>query len=69
MPAYFGDPDRAFDEYDADQEERLSGLPRCSCCGEAIQDETFFEVRGEIYCKNCMEGFERYVMDYMEGIA
>ena len=30
-------------------------LPKCSECGEPIQDDSYFEVGGDYYCEECMD--------------
>ena len=52
---YSGDPHADFLEHDADQERWLSTLPRCSECGEPIQDEYAYLFHDEWIHEECME--------------
>ena len=42
-----------FNAYSARQEEMLSRCPKCSECGDPIQEEHSFEVDGNPYCYEC----------------
>ena len=48
--------------YYAEQEEKLNELPKCSECGEPIQDDSYFEVGGDYYCEECMDNHR--IMNY-----
>lgn len=48
-----------FNDYQMEQDERISRLPECSECGEAIQDEEAYYINGEWVCKDCMKDFLR----------
>lgn len=63
-----------YDNYDlwemheTEKERELARLPKCSCCGEPIKEETCIEVNGELICHGCIETyFTVWVDDYMEG--
>lgn len=51
--------------HDAEQERNLVRLPKCSCCGERIQDEYLYEVNGELICETCMEDFRKPATNYI----
>lgn len=56
-----------FEAHEAEQERWLDKLPRCSECGEAIQDEYLYEINGELVCPDCMEeNHRKWVDDYIE---
>lgn len=57
----YGIPDNysAWEQHEADKERRLDRLPRCSECGEPIQDEHCYEVNDELICPDCMESNHR----------
>ena len=63
--SYFrsGDPLADFDRYEREQEKRLEQLPVCDYCGEPIQDDFFYQINGENYCPDCMEGHFRMEND------
>lgn len=37
------------------KEEMLDRHPRCDICGARIQDDHFYIIDGDQYCKECME--------------
>lgn len=47
------DPERDYDRYDKEQQERLDRLPVCAECGEPIQQDTALYYNGEWYCDDC----------------
>ena len=49
------DPVRDFERYDAEQEEKMSGFPTCSICGEVVYDDYLTDMYGDIICKNYLE--------------
>ena len=49
------DPNRDFDRWDAEREERLKELPECVICREPIQDEFYYELDGANICPACLE--------------
>lgn len=53
-------------EYEAEQERRIEKYPKCSCCGERILADHFFNIEGTYYCENCIEDFKVDTEDYME---
>lgn len=56
-----------FDKYDAEQERQLERLPVCDCCEEPIQDEHYYAIGNEIFCKNCLDyEFRKNTEDYIE---
>lgn len=50
-----------FEQYDAEREKALWGLPECDCCGEPIQSEYYYEIDGEKICEACLNGFKKYI--------
>lgn len=51
---YTDDPVADYERYSADQERELDRLPKCSECGEAIQDEYCYLINDEAICESCM---------------
>lgn len=48
-------------DYDIQSEAALEKLPKCDCCGEAIQTDEHWEIFGSVYCCECAEEkFKRY---------
>ncbi len=43
-----------WERHDAEQERKLQALPKCSECGEPIQDEYCYEIEGKYICEHCM---------------
>lgn len=61
------DPISDFHRYDAEREAELRRLPRCSECGERIQDEHCFAINDETICENCMnEQHRKLTTDLMK---
>ena len=53
-----------FDMHDAEQQKQLDRLPKCSECGEPIQDDFCFEVNGDLFCDECMhKNHRKFVED------
>ena len=52
-----------FNSYSARQEEMLSRCPKCSSCGDPIQEEHLFEVDGELYCFDCRKEIQKDIDD------
>ena len=63
---YTNDPVADFHRYDSERERALQKLPKCSECGEPIQDEECFVYDGRYICESCMEGFKKYVEDLID---
>ena len=64
---YTDDPLWDADRYQAEQDEELAKLPRCSECDEPIQDDHCYEFNGELICETCLRDYhrvdtERYVV-------
>lgn len=57
------DPLADFDRYSAEQEEWLENLPKCSECGNPIQDDTCYQVNDELICESCMDTFHKVHTD------
>lgn len=60
---YTDDPLADFHRYDAEQQNKLNNLPRCSECNEPIQDEFCYEVNDELICDECMRKNHRKSVD------
>ena len=61
------DPVRDYDRYAARQERQLRRFPRCNCCDQYIQTDSFYEINGEPVCPDYLdENFKRSVDDYIE---
>lgn len=53
-----------WEAHDIEQEKWLERRPICCICGDHIQDETMFNVNGDIYCEECMRNeFEQEIID------
>lgn len=67
MFAVSGDPVADFERWDAEQERRIARRPRCTECGEHIQEMVFYEINGEPVCCECLDiGYRKFTEDYIE---
>jgi hypothetical protein len=61
------DPVADAERYMAEQDKEMRTLPLCSCCGNPIQTETCFDIKGDLYCHHCMEShYEVSTEDYIK---
>lgn len=58
----WADPLDDFHRHDAEQEEELNSLPRCSRCGEPIQQEMAVFLDGEWICDDCLNGARKWIV-------
>lgn len=64
---YIPDYNELHDRYEAEQQRQLDKLPKCSCCGEPIQDDFCFEINDELICEDCLNTYHRKSTDdYIE---
>ena len=54
---YSDEPLRDFERHDAEQAAWLQELPRCEHCGEAIQDEEYYEIDGAYVHFDCLTDY------------
>ena len=47
--------------HERDQEEALNRLPRCSLCGEPIQQEDAVNIDNDWFCDDCLKDSRRDV--------
>lgn len=60
-----GDPLYDFHQHDAEKEAMLAKAPKCSECGQPIQDDRLFDIDGELYHVACFEKeFLKWTEDY-----
>lgn len=56
-----------FERHEAEEARRLARYPKCSSCGEAITDDTYYFINDKIYCEDCLnDKFARSTYDYLE---
>ncbi len=61
------DPVADYARYDRQQEKALARLPRCSECGNPIQEEECWEFNDELICEQCLnDNHRKRVEDYVE---
>ena len=53
------DPLDDYDRYDAEIERKLARMPKCSECGEHIQDEKYYDFNGKYICPQCLDDNHR----------
>lgn len=64
---YTDDAERDFDRYDMEMERRRARLPVCDKCRKRIQADEYFDIEGEILCRDCMEDrYMKYTEDYIQ---
>lgn len=63
---YTDDPLADFEAHDRDQERWLLRRPKCSECGEHIQDETHTYIGGKHYCRECINNNEVDTDQYLK---
>lgn len=64
-----GDPLDDFNRLDMEQARQEARLPVCENpkCKKRIDDENYFEIGGEILCRQCMEDrYMKYTEDYIQ---
>lgn len=67
---FSGDPFDDFDRYDLAQERALARLPKCSICGEPIQDEHYYEFEdGRKMCPECLDANYKHWTDEYEDLS
>ena len=63
-----GDPEDDFDRLDAEQARYEARLPKCEKCKQAIWDDDYYDIEGEILCEDCMKKkYRKNSHDYAEG--
>ena len=55
------DPERDYERYASDIDDRLASLPKCWNCGEPIQQEDAVYFSGGFICDNCLEEIRREI--------
>ena len=56
-----------YDDADYARAEAEKELPVCTCCGEVIQDDFYYEIDDEILCEECLkDNYRKSVDDYIE---
>jgi formylmethanofuran dehydrogenase subunit E len=61
------DPVADYDRYDAQVQSELDRLPKCSECGNPIQDEECYEFNDELICEGCLiDNHRKWVEDYVQ---
>lgn len=66
MLDYILDYTDLFNEHEAEQERRIEKHPKCSCCGERILEDKFYNIEGTYICPSCIEDYIVDTEDYME---
>ena len=52
---YTDNPVADFLSRDQKQARWLERRPVCDCCGEAIREESFYEIMEEKFCQKCLD--------------
>lgn len=62
-----GDPERDWDNYQAEQEKAEKKLPKCYECGNPITTDECFEINDELVCPKCLnENHRKFTDDYID---
>lgn len=57
-------------KHDAEQEEKLSKLPICSCCKERIQQESAIHYNNKWWCEECEDEFWQSIRkDFLKEVS
>ena len=59
------DPLADFFRCEAEQQKELNRLPKCDWCGEPIQDEHFYLIKGDKICLDCLCDCKYYTDEYI----
>ena len=57
------DPIADYNRWDAEQQRLLNRLPKCSCCGEPIQQVDAVNVHNCWYCDECLDQLRERIGD------
>lgn len=61
------DPVRDAECYAAEQDRALERCPKCTICGDPIQDEHLYLINDEFVCQACLDrDFKKSTEDYEE---
>lgn len=53
-------------DYEEKQAKELEKFPVCSCCGEYITDEFYYNIEDEFFCEECLkDNFRKSTDDYL----
>ena len=53
-----------FLRHEAERENELNRLPRCTECGRRIYNEYCYEIYDELICEDCMNKYYRVKTEY-----
>ena len=57
------DPLADFHRHDAEQHRQLKHLPKCTECGEPIQQDDAVNIHGDWYCDTCLDDMRERIGD------
>ena len=58
------DPIADYERYEREQQRQLERLPKCSDCGQHIQDEEAYYLNGEWICLECGKWIDEAGIDF-----
>ncbi len=62
------DPALDFARLDMELARAEDRLPQCECCGEAINDDDYYEIDNEILCEDCMKKrYKKRTEDFVQN--
>ena len=50
-----------YEAHEAERERRLEELPKCDICGEPIQEEYYYLIKGDKICPDCLDNYRKDV--------
>ena len=51
------DPEKEFDIRDAEETAWRASRPKCSICGDPIQDEVYYDLNAKKVCCECLDSY------------
>lgn len=55
MPGYVPDNYDLWEAHQREQDKWLDSLPKCSECGEPIQQDECYDFDGDLICEDCLK--------------
>ena len=56
-----GDPEKDADYRDVELEMKLAQNPICCECGEYVNDDSYYDIEGNVYCPDCIDNHRHWL--------